>query len=105
MVFATSPNTRRKRWTATRELAAEVQKINPSFSYVPLWATGSVEQSNSYAGAQLQTLELESQEPTEFLGAYFGNLGGTMWATGNQYGPPWSKLIPALQGRTSLKVV
>ena len=105
MIFATSPKTRAKRWTATRQLAAQVRQINPSFSYVPLWATGSVEAGTSYAGAQVQTLALENQEPTEFLGAYFGNYAGTMWNTGNSYGPPWSKLIPALQGRASLKVV
>lgn len=99
MVFATSPKTRATRWLDTRVLAAEVQKINPSFSYVPLWATGAVETSMSYAGAQNQVVQLEATAPTEFLGVYFGNYAGTMWNTGNAYGPPWSQLIPVLQGR------
>ena len=102
MIFATSPNTRAKRWTNTRELASQVQALKPSFSYVPLWATGSVESGTSYAGAQVQTISLEAGEPTEFLGVYFGNYAGTMWATGNQYGPPWSQIIPTLQGRAEL---
>ena len=101
MIFATSPNTRAKRWTNTRELARQVQELKPSFSYVPLWATGSVESGTSYAGAQVQAVSLEASEPTEFLGVYFGNYAGTMWATGNSYGPPWTAIIAALRGGTS----
>lgn len=99
MIFATSPKTRMARWTDTRNLTAQVQALKPSFAYTPLWATGSVEAGTSYAGAQTQVLGLESAEPTEFLGVYFGNYAGTMWNTGNSYGPPWSVLIPQLQGR------
>jgi|TARA_R110002126_G_scaffold224581_2_gene369425 hypothetical protein len=102
MVFATSPKTRMVRWTDTLDLVRRVQKIKPSFAYVPLWATGSIESSMSYAGAQLQTLTLEQSEPTEFLGVYYGNYAGTMWNTGNNYGPSWAKLIPALQGKAKL---
>ena len=102
MVFATSPKTRSTRWYDTRDLAAAVRQLNPSFSYVPLWATGAVETSTVYAGAQNQAVQLEASAPTEFLGVYYGNYAGTMWNTGNAYGPPWSQLIPVLQGRAEL---
>ena len=105
MIFATSPNTRRKRWTAPRELAATARAINPRFSYVPLWATGSIEAGTTYAGAQLQAAELEATEPTEFIGPYYGNYAGTMWATGNSYGPPWSALILKMQGKSHPELV
>jgi hypothetical protein len=98
MIFATSSNTRRKRWSQTIELTNQAKAIKPSFSYVPLWPTGSVESGTSYAGAQLQAVELEAQQPTEYLGIYFGNYAGTMWATGNAYGPPWTQIIAALRG-------
>tara|TARA_R110000824_G_scaffold44959_4_gene130471 strand:+ start:120 stop:1061 length:942 start_codon:yes stop_codon:yes gene_type:complete len=102
MLFATSLKTLSARWTETRLLAEKAQALNPNFSYVPLWATGSVETTMDYAGAQSHVLPLEAVEPTGLIGIYYGNYAGTMWATGNKYGPPWSQIIPALQGRSTI---
>jgi hypothetical protein len=102
MIFGSEPGTRAKQWGSARQSAEAAQAIRSDFAFVPLWASGSVESKMTYAGVPQQVAQVEAEMPTSFLGVYFGNYAGSMWASGNKYSTAWSQIIPALQGGGTL---